>query len=119
MTTIGAIEIEGMEFFAYHGCYREEQIIGTNFLVDLRIETDMSKSLASDNIEDAVNYQIAYEIVSQEMQKPSKLIEHVANRILIQLHEKLNGILKATVKVAKLNPQIGGKISKVQVTLSL
>ena len=29
------ISIEGMEFFAYHGCFAEEQIIGTKFLVDL------------------------------------------------------------------------------------
>ena len=29
----GIIEIEGMEFFAYHGCFEAEQIVGNKFMV--------------------------------------------------------------------------------------
>ena len=28
----GIIEIEGMEFFAYHGCFEAEQIVGNKFM---------------------------------------------------------------------------------------
>ena len=39
---MGRIALTGMEFHAFHGCFKEEQIIGTNFIVDLLIETDTS-----------------------------------------------------------------------------
>ena len=29
----GIIEIEGMEFFAYHGCFEAEQIVGNRFML--------------------------------------------------------------------------------------
>ena len=51
---MGLIKIEDMEFYAFHGHYREEQIVGNRFLVDLEIETDMTAAAASDDLDDAV-----------------------------------------------------------------
>ena len=39
---MGLIQIENMEFYAFHGHYREEQIVGNKFLVELSIDSDMS-----------------------------------------------------------------------------
>ena len=50
------IEIEGMEFFAFHGCYETERVVGNKFMVYARIETDCSKAAQTDNIEDALSY---------------------------------------------------------------
>lgn len=115
---MGIIEVEGMEFYAYHGCFAEEQIVGNKFLVDLKMEADCSKPELSDNIADAVNYQVAYQIVKSEMEITSRLLEHVAQRILTKLLEKMSGIDVATVKVSKMNPPMGGEIRNVSVTLS-
>jgi dihydroneopterin aldolase len=114
----GIIEIENMEFFAHHGCYEEERVKGNTFLVTLKMETDMTLASESDNIIDAVNYQIAYNIVKDEMMKPSNLLENVCLRILDSLYDKMTDIKKATVKVSKLNPAMGGKVEKTSVTLS-
>jgi len=114
---MGIIEIKEMEFYSYHGCFTEEQIVGNKFLVDLILETDCSKAKVSDNINDALNYQIAYEVVKEEMEKKSHLLENIAHRILEKLFVKLNGIKVATVKVAKINPPLGGKVKNVNVTL--
>ena len=38
------ISIENMEFYAYHGCFEEEQMIVTRFQVDLNMEVDTSLS---------------------------------------------------------------------------
>ena len=54
---MGLIQIENMEFYSFHGHFREERIVGNKFLVDLTIETDMKMPQASDNLKDAVNYQ--------------------------------------------------------------
>ncbi|MCE5347110.1 MAG: dihydroneopterin aldolase [Bacteroidales bacterium] len=115
---MGLILIENMEFYAFHGHYKEERIVGNKFLVNLTLETDMEKAMESDNLKDAVNYQRAYEIVKQQMEKNSHLLEHIAGRILDALYEEMQGIKKATVKVSKMNPPMGGKIGSVSVVLS-
>lgn len=115
---MGLIQIENMEFYSFHGHFREERIVGNKFLVNLTIETDMKTPAASDNLKDAVNYQLAYEIVKQQMEIKSYLLENIAGRILDALYQEMKGIEKATVKVSKLNPPMGGKIASVSVTMS-
>ena len=115
---MGVIKIEQMEFYAFHGHYREEQIVGNRFLVDLEIETNMEKAAASDQLEDAVNYQVAYKIVREEMKKKSKLLENIARRILDSLYKELPGMDKVTVTIKKMNPPMGGQIKSVNVSLS-
>ncbi len=115
---MGFIEIEGMEFYAYHGHYKEEQVVGNRFLVDLLIETDCSKAASSDNIEDAVNYQTAYKIIKEEMSKKSYLLENIADRILNALYAKLDNMKSVKIKLSKINPPMGGKIQKVSVTMT-
>jgi dihydroneopterin aldolase len=112
------IELENMEFFANHGCFVEEQIIGNKFIVNLKIETDECKSPISDNINDAVNYQIAYNIVCREMKKTSHLLENVCKRILDSIFLELENIKSATVKVSKINPPLGGKVGASSLTMT-
>lgn len=115
---MGLIQIENMEFYSFHGHFKEERIVGNKFLVNLTIETDMKAPAESDNLKDAVNYQQAYEIVKQQMETKSYLLEHIAGRILDALHAEMQGIQKVTVKVSKLNPPMGGKIGSVSVIMT-
>lgn len=116
---MGIIEIEGMKFYAFHGHFEAEQIVGNNFSVDLKLETDCNKAAVSDNLDDALNYQVVYEIVKNEMEKPSKLLENVAKRILDSLKDHFTSIIYVSVKISKMNPPMGGEIEKVSVTLSV
>lgn len=111
------IEIEGMEFYAYHGCYETEQTVGNKFIVYACIHTDASKAMVSDNIQDALSYQTAYEIIAKEMMKNSHLLEHVAKRMIDALYKTFPQIKQVKIKVSKLNPPIGGKIASTSVTL--
>jgi len=115
--SMGLIQIENMEFYAFHGHYKEEQIVGNKFIVDLTIETDMTAPSKSDNLKDAVNYQKAYQIVKTEMEKKSYLLENIAARILDALYSQMTGISKARIKVSKMNPPMGGKIGSVSVVI--
>lgn len=112
------IHIEGMKFYAFHGHYPVEQIVGNEFIVELRIETADNEALSSDKLKDAINYQSVYEIVKAEMNINSNLLEHVANRILNSLYTRFSLIGRAEVKISKLNPSMGGEIEKVSVILS-
>lgn len=114
---MGLIQIENMEFYSFHGHFREERIVGNKFLVNLTIESDMEIPTESDNLKDAVNYQRVYEIVKQQMEMKSHLLEHIAGRILDAIYAEMKGIVKATVKVSKMNPPMGGKIGSVSVVM--
>jgi dihydroneopterin aldolase len=116
--TMGLIEIEGMHFYAYHGHFETEQIVGNDFIVDLQMNADCDKAAISDNLDNALNYQAVYMLVKKEMAIKSRLLEHVAKRILDALFNEFPNLEKAKVKVSKLNPPMGGEIKKVSVTLS-
>ena len=113
----GIIELEEMEFYAYHGCYKEEQIVGNRFLVNITIETDVTLPSQSDRIQDALNYVRVYEMVKAEMKQTSHLLENITSRILNQLFEQFPFIKSAKVKVSKMNPPMGGQMKKISLTL--
>jgi 7,8-dihydroneopterin aldolase/epimerase/oxygenase len=115
---MGLIQIENMEFYSFHGHFKEERIVGNKFLVDLTIETDMKVPAESDNLKDAVDYQRLYQIVKIQMEKKSHLLEHIACRIIDSIYSEMSGIKKITVKVSKMNPPLGGKIGSVSVVTS-
>jgi dihydroneopterin aldolase len=92
--------------------------VGNEFLLNLKIETNCNPAAVSDNLNDALNYQSAYEIVKKEMEKPSHLLENVAQRILDALYLSFTSIQKAEIKISKLNPPMGGEIEKVSVTIT-
>jgi 7,8-dihydroneopterin aldolase/epimerase/oxygenase len=115
---MGWIKIKGMKFYAFHGHFEAERIVGNHFQVDIRLKTDCSKAAVSDNLNDTLNYQEVYLLVKSEMGKTSSLLENVAQRILDLLFEKFPQTKKAKIKVSKLNPPMGGEIEKVSVILS-
>lgn len=116
---MGKIVIEEMEFYAFHGHYKEEQIVGNRFLVDLEMETNLEPAADSDQLEDAVNYQQAYILIKQEMRrKKSNLLENIAKRILDALFSEMEGIQKATISIRKMHPPMGGPIKSVGVSMS-
>jgi 7,8-dihydroneopterin aldolase/epimerase/oxygenase len=115
--TMGKIEIEGMYFYAWHGHFDVEQLVGNDFLVDVSLETDCSMAAVTDNLDDALNYQAVYDVVKKEMMEKSRLLENVVKRILDALEAQFPVIQKATVKVSKVNPAMGGQIQKVSVSM--
>jgi 7,8-dihydroneopterin aldolase/epimerase/oxygenase len=114
---MGQISLESMEFFAYHGHFKEEQIIGTRFIVDLIMEAETKEAEITDNLVKTVNYQEVYNLVAKEMAVKSHLLEHVARRILDSLAREFPQISACRVKIAKMNPPVGGKVEKVSVEL--
>lgn len=116
---MGIIAINGMRFYAHHGCFTQERAIGTHFTVDLRLETDTSKAEASDNIADTVNYLEVYQTVKREMEKPSNLLEHVAHRVGEAVLGQYPDVERVMVEVHKLNPPLGGQMGSVSVGIEL
>jgi len=112
---MGQLILDNMEFYAHHGHFNEEQIIGGRFSVTLVIDTDVEKAAESDDLTDALDYSKVYETVRSEMGKPSRLLEHLAKRIADSVHSMSGSITGLSVTVSKLNPTIGGPMSKFSV----
>ena len=110
------IEIEGMEFYAFHGHFDVEKVAGNRFLVDLKIEVDCSKAGQTDDLKDTLDYQKAYTAVKEEMAKPCNLLEHVGQRIVIRIKTEFPEVKNIAVKISKMTPPMGGQIEKVSVT---
>jgi dihydroneopterin aldolase len=115
---MGKIILEDIEIYAYHGHYKEEQHIGGRFFVNLEIETALKKACKSDRLEDTFNYQIAYDLVIEEMQKKSALLENVAARIIDRLFKSSLLVNSVKIKISKMNPPLGGTVKSVSVELS-
>lgn len=110
---MGIIKLRNIRCFAYHGCLVEEGKIGSDYLVNLTVFTDLKKSSATDTLSDTADYVDLNRIVVEEMAIRSKLLEHVAKRIIDRIFKELSVIQKIKVAVSKLNPPIGGDVESV------
>jgi dihydroneopterin aldolase len=114
---MGVIKLKNIRIYAYHGCLIEEGKIGADYIVDLEVKTDMRKSAATDNLEDTIDYVHLNAIVSEEMGIRSKLLEHVAQRIIARIFLEIPTASTICVAVSKLNPPIGGDVAAVTIQM--
>ncbi len=115
---MGKIKLNNIRVHAWHGCLKEESIIGSDYRVDLEVSSNLSKPADSDDLSDTVDYVHLNNIVKEEMNIKSKLLEHVAKRILDRTFLEIPLIHSAEVSVSKINPPIGGDVESVSVILS-
>jgi dihydroneopterin aldolase len=111
------IQLENVRVYTNHGCLHEEDLIGSEYRVDLEVIADLSTSAQSDELADTVDYVSLNRIIVEEMAIRSKLLEHVAQRILNRVLTEESLVTTAEVKVAKINPPIGGDVQSVVIIM--
>jgi dihydroneopterin aldolase len=111
------IHLSGMEFYAHHGCFKEERQVGTHFKVDLVLEYDATQAAQTDDITHTVNYQAVYLEIKEIMKHSVNLLETLCQKISSILKEKFPQVAHAEVTVHKLNPTLGGKVEAVSVKM--
>ena len=116
---MGIIKVTNIQVYAYHGCLVEEGKIGSDYRVDVAVKAYLQTSAISDQLKDTVDYVHINKIVKQEMAIRSKLLEHVARRILNRIFKEIPIAMEATVEVSKIKPPIGGNVEQVTVEMTL
>ena len=111
------IHLKNINVFTNHGCLIEEEKIGSEYIVNLSVTSDLSQSTRTDKLEDTVDYVHLNHIVKEEMAIRSKLLEHVAQRIIDRIFREIVQVQTVDVSVAKVNPPIGGNVEQVIVQL--
>ncbi|MFT6933829.1 MAG: dihydroneopterin aldolase [Maribacter sp.] len=114
---MGTVRVENIRVYAHHGCLSEETVIGSDYLVTIQVKTNLSKAAANDNLADTVDYVHINKIVEEEMEVPSKLLEHVAKRITDRIFIEIPKVKKAKIIVSKINPPMNGDVEKVTIIL--
>jgi dihydroneopterin aldolase len=111
------IKLKNIRTFSYHGCLVEESKIGSDYTVDLQIKADLKQSMQSDELADTVDYVHLNKIVMEEMAIRSKLLEHVAKRIVDRVFKEIPMVMHVIVGVSKINPPIGGDVEAVTIEI--
>ncbi|NND76681.1 MAG: dihydroneopterin aldolase [Flavobacteriales bacterium] len=115
---MGVIELKNIRLYAYHGCLEEEAKIGQDYIVDVLVNTDLSKASENDSLSETIDYSDIYDIVKSEMAVRSKLIESVGNRIAQKIKDNWTSIESLSVTVRKPQPPIGGEVEEVSITVT-
>ena len=113
------ITLHDVRLHAHHGVLPQEQVVGNDYLVTLRIEVDVARAVASDCVDDTVNYAVLYQLICDEMARPSALIEHVAGRIGEAVFNRFPQVCSVDVSLCKLNPPMGADCRGASVDLHL
>lgn len=116
---MSTIHLKNIKIYAFHGCLIEEEQIGSDYLVNLWVKCDLTKASVTDNLQDTVDYVLLQKIVREEMAERSKLLEHVANRIIKAILEQVTEAKQVKVTIAKRNPPIGGDVAEVSVKMKM
>jgi dihydroneopterin aldolase len=114
----GKIRLEGMEFYAHHGYFKEEQVLGNRFTVDIELETDYVEAAIDDDLSKTADYTKVYSIISVVMETKVSLLEHLAYKINNEVLALLPSVLSVSVTVSKQNPPIGGVCAAAKVSLT-
>ncbi len=114
---MGKVALEGLEFFAHHGYYDEEQKVGNKYAVDVIVETDFDRAAEEDRLSETINYENLYKIVALEMSIRSRLLENIGRRIIRSIFENFPQADAVDICVSKFNPSIGGVCRSAQVSM--
>jgi dihydroneopterin aldolase len=117
MKALGKVRLDNIRLYAFHGCLKEEGVIGSDYRVDLEVQADLEGPSRSDRLSDTVDYVHLHAIVREEMAIRSKLLESVAARILDRIFIEVPAVALGEVSISKINPPIGGDVEKVTVVL--
>lgn len=110
------ITIDRLSVFARHGVSPQERTVGNEFTVSAVLRYDATKAMSSDNLEHALNYAVAVDVIKVQMDKPSMLLENVAHRIGFALLAVFPSLASVTLTIVKQHPPIPAQVGEISFT---
>lgn len=118
MTSIDSIQLTGLRVFAFHGVLMGEREVGQEFVIDTKLELDLSAAAQSDDVANTIHYGELAEAIALAVQRdPVNLIESVAQRV-VDLALAYSSVTSVTVTVHKPSAPITIPFDDVSVTLT-
>lgn len=113
------IRIEKLRIRAYHGVMPQERVVGGDFMVTIRVGYPWQQAMDNDNVDDTLDYAAVCRLVEDEMAVPSKLLEHVAGRIVKRLTSAFPRVTSIDLWLTKLTPPMGADCDGAGVELHI
>lgn len=102
MRDMDEIRVKNLEVFGHHGVYKEENILGQKFLVDITAKVNTRMAGKTDELEASVSYGDICRLVKKEMTRQNdKLLERVAERLARGILLKFSLIKEVEIEVKK------------------
>ncbi|MDV7697518.1 dihydroneopterin aldolase [Chryseobacterium soli] len=111
------IYLEDVKIYGYHGVLPEENIIGTYYIINAELHTDLWKAAETDDLHDTISYADINEIIHNEMHIKSKLLEHAAGRIISKIHTSFPQVSYIKLKITKTSPPMQGEMKGASIEL--
>ena len=113
-----SIHLKDLAFFSLHGLYKEEKILGNNFVVNVHVHYLPQVELVT-RLDEALNYEQLFALVQKRMQQPSALMETIAMEICYSILETFPEVHAIHVSIEKKNPPIETMNGSVVVSFQL
>lgn len=114
-TILYKVQLHDLEFFAFHGLYDEERIVGNKFIVNFEVTIDDVSNFQT--IEDTINYVSLFEVIKKKMNHPVDLLEKLAMQIIDEVYLMNNKINSINISIKKVIPPIKGIRGNVGITI--
>ena len=110
--------IIGAQFFAYHGFYEYEQLVGNEFEVDVVIHVNGIQDNHGEDLENTVDYEKVYRILENQMEHTAALMETVIYRFMNDVKKAFPQISHIKMSMKKNNPIPGAQLNHTQITIN-
>jgi len=112
------IRLNKIGCFGHHGVTAEEKEKGGMYEIDCELEIDTTAAAKSDNINDALDYEIVYNIIKDHLEnRRYNLMETLAEKLLKEI-KMIPGVSGVKLRARKLSPPVSGAMDSFEVELS-
>ena len=113
-----SVEIQGLEVYANHGVYAEENKLGQKFVVSLVLYTDTASAGRNDDLSASIDYgQVAHEVDRFMHEHTFRLIEAVAEGVADMLLNTHDLLMAVRVRIEKPWAPVGLPLKTVAVEI--
>jgi 7,8-dihydroneopterin aldolase/epimerase/oxygenase len=98
------IQLHHLNFFSFHGVHEEERILGGAY--EVNIDINFSAKAAITALEQTIDYVGIYEVIKQQMNQPTALLETVAQNMAGAIYTFNTQADTVTISIKKLHPPI-------------
>ena len=113
------IKIEGLEIFANHGVFPEENVLGQKFVISATLYTSTRTAGLTDDLTASIHYGEVSQMITRFVQEHTyKLLETVVENLARMLLLTLPSLQKVTLKIEKPWAPVGLPLKTVSVEIT-
>lgn len=98
------IELINLKFYAFHGLYDEEKVLGNHYVVNLKAGWQGKEMVLK--LHETIDYTAVHRIVSNCMAEPTPLLETVAGKIRQAIVQQFPLVEELFISIHKLYPPV-------------